>query len=174
MPTSPHSTVANATDEELGAASRRRLHAATRELVRRHAGPTYALCHRWLNQEEESLQACIEIFSKVFSDQQESIPFRLKLLQITTRHLESMEVPAVVAREPSRKPSLEDLLSYCLSALEPEHRLILLLRDLTDLSIEGISKALEIPEPSATSRLSRARTELALQVAKHSSPTDVV
>jgi DNA-directed RNA polymerase specialized sigma24 family protein len=168
------STVANATDEELAAASRRRMHAATRELVHRHAEPTYAICTRWLSDEPAASAACVEIFSKAFDVLDPEAPFRLTLLRIATRHLEAMDVPAVVEQTSAGKHSLENLLSRCLSALEPEHRLILLLRDLTGLSIEGISKVLEIPEATSLARLSRARTELARQVSRNSSPTDVV
>ena len=150
------------------------MHAATRELVHRHAEPTYAICTRWLADEHAASAACVEIFSKAFDALDPDAPFRLTLLRIATRHLEAMEVPAVVEQASTGTHSLETLLSQCLSALEPEHRLILLLRDLAGLSIEGISKVLEIPEATSLARLSRARTELARQVSRNSSSTDVV
>jgi len=150
------------------------MHAATRELVHRHAESTYAICSRWLSNDHAASTACVEIFSQAFDVLDPEAPFRLTLLRIATRHLESMAVPAVVEQTPTGKHSLETLLARCLSALEPEHRLILLLRDLNGLSIEGISKVLEIPDATSMARLSRARTELARQVSRNSSPSDVV
>jgi len=150
------------------------MHAATRELVHRHAEPTFAICSRWLSDNEAASAACVEIFSQAFNTLDPEQPFRLTLLRIATRYLEAMDVPARVDQNREGKNSLETLLSRCLSALEPEHRLILLLRDLSGLSIEGISKVLEIPEATSMARLSRARTELARQVSRNSTPADVV
>lgn len=172
---SPHSsTVANATDEELVAASGRRLHAATRELVRRHSPMVYALCFRWLGDEEKASNVCVEAFSHVFAEKNPTELFQVRLFRLLSVSLEDIHTPAFVIRSAPKQRSLGSLLTRCMAALEPEHRLILLLRDLCGLSTKTIAGVLEIPEPTAYSRLSRSRTELAREVARHASSVDVV
>ena len=172
---SPHSnTVANARDEELVAASGRHLHAATRELVNRHSPMVYALCFRWLSDEEQAIEVCVDAFAEVFAQKNPKDAFQVRLYRIISASLEKTHTPAVVIRTAPKQRSLGGLLSRCMAALEPEHRLILLLRDLCGLGIDTIAKVLEVPERTAYSRLSRSRTELAREVARHSSPVDVV
>ena len=156
------------------AASGRHLHAATRELVNRHSSIVYALCFRWLNNEEQAIEVCVDAFAEVFAEKNPAAPFQVRLFRIVSSTLEQTHTPAVVIRTAPKQRSLGNLLSRCMAALEPEHRLILLLRDLCGLGIDTIAEVLEVPERTAYSRLSRSRTELAREVARHSSPMDVV
>jgi DNA-directed RNA polymerase specialized sigma24 family protein len=172
---SPHfSTVANATDEELVAASGRHLHAATRELVARHSPMVYALCFRWLGDEELASGVCVDAFSQVFAEKHTTEIFQIRLYRFISLYLEGIHTPAFVVRSAPKQRSLGNLLTRCMAALEPEHRLILLLRDLCGLTTETIASVLEIPNPTAYSRLSRSRTELAREIARHATPADVL
>ena len=68
----------------------------------------------------------------------------------------------------------ERMLQSGLSALDEEHRQIILMRDLEDMSYEEIASILELPKGTVKSRLHRARAELARQLSFRMSATDVL
>lgn len=77
-----------------------------------------------------------------------------------------------LSREPMSHHGAEEerdehqkLLDQALSRLEPELRLIFLLRDVEELSYREIAEAINIPEGTVGSRLNRARRELQQQLA---------
>lgn len=65
------------------------------------------------------------------------------------------------------------LVSEALARLDDDHKQILLLRDVEDLSYEEIADVLEIPRGTVKSRIHRARAELASILARKVGPEDV-
>jgi RNA polymerase sigma-70 factor (ECF subfamily) len=72
----------------------------------------------------------------------------------------------MIVDPPSKEPSVLDLLEKrdvqgrvqdCIKALDPEHREVIVLRDLQDFSYEEISGMLQMREGTVKSRLFRAR-----------------
>jgi RNA polymerase sigma-70 factor, ECF subfamily len=66
------------------------------------------------------------------------------------------------------------LLQDALNQLDDDHRQIVLLRDVEDLSYEEISELLNIPRGTVKSRLHRARAELARRLNRHVGRADVL
>jgi RNA polymerase sigma-70 factor (ECF subfamily) len=65
------------------------------------------------------------------------------------------------------------LVSAALERLDEDHRQILILRDVEDLSYEEIADILELPRGTVKSRIHRARAELAAVLARRIGPEDV-
>lgn len=65
------------------------------------------------------------------------------------------------------------LVSAALERLDEDHRQILLLRDVEDLSYEEIADILELPRGTVKSRIHRARAELASVLGRQIGPEDV-
>jgi RNA polymerase sigma-70 factor (ECF subfamily) len=61
-----------------------------------------------------------------------------------------------------------------LATLSPEHRAVLVLHELCDLSVEEIASQLRVPRGTVKSRLSRGRTALAGLLTEPAEPTDAV
>ena len=79
---------------------------------------------------------------------------------------DAKEVPAEEANIESKAPPVElgvaaklDLTAM-LEALSPEHRAVIVLRELEGMSYEEMSRALDVPRGTVESRLHRAREEL--------------
>jgi RNA polymerase sigma-70 factor (ECF subfamily) len=72
------------------------------------------------------------------------------------------------------KSEAERALQSGLDALEEDHRQIILLRDLEDLSYDEISSLLNVAKGTVKSRLHRARTELARQLSLRMTAADVL
>jgi RNA polymerase sigma-70 factor, ECF subfamily len=66
------------------------------------------------------------------------------------------------------------LVGEALEALDDDHRQILILRDVEDLSYDEIADILELPRGTVKSRLHRARAELATLLARRVSGRDVL
>jgi RNA polymerase sigma-70 factor (ECF subfamily) len=58
------------------------------------------------------------------------------------------------------KKELQETVQKALSALSPEHRQVLLLREMEGLSYQEIAQALSLEEGTVKSRIARARTAL--------------
>jgi RNA polymerase sigma-70 factor (ECF subfamily) len=67
----------------------------------------------------------------------------------------------------------QDLLNRALSELDDDHRAVVLLRDLEDLTYEEIAELLDVPRGTVKSRLHRARVALAAQLAPRVGREDV-
>lgn len=65
------------------------------------------------------------------------------------------------------------LVGAALERLDEDHRQILLLRDVEDLSYEEIAEILELPRGTVKSRIHRARAELAAVLGRQIGPEDV-
>lgn len=68
----------------------------------------------------------------------------------------------------------EQLLDAALAALDEDHRQIILLRDVEDLTYEEIADILSLPKGTVKSRLHRARHELARRLGRRVSQADVL
>lgn len=66
------------------------------------------------------------------------------------------------------------LVAEALGALDEDHRQILLLRDVNDLSYEEIADILDLPRGTVKSRLHRARSELAAALSRRVRAQDVL
>ena len=75
--------------------------------------------------------------------------------------------------DPDRSPEelatrrgLNDMIQAAISELDEDHRVIVLLRDVEDMSYEEIGEILGLPEGTVKSRLHRARNELRTKLSK--------
>jgi RNA polymerase sigma-70 factor, ECF subfamily len=76
----------------------------------------------------------------------------------------------VVARRPDRAlegAQLEKLMQDAIGALDDEHRVLVVLRDVEDLSIEEICEITGLPDGTVKSRLHRARLVLRKKLQRH-------
>ena len=62
---------------------------------------------------------------------------------------------------------LEQIVQRAIGKLEEEHRLLLLLRDIEEMSYEEIMQVTGLPEGTVKSRLHRARQALKEEIARH-------
>lgn len=74
--------------------------------------------------------------------------------------------PALSPEELSVRRSQNEAIQAAIGALDDDHRIIVLLRDVEDLSYEEIAEALNLPEGTVKSRLHRARNELRERLSK--------
>jgi RNA polymerase sigma-70 factor, ECF subfamily len=79
-------------------------------------------------------------------------------------------ISAPMPREPDRAlegAQMEKLLREAIAKLDDEHRLVVILRDVEDLSIEEICAITNLPDGTVKSRLHRARKELRKKLQHH-------
>lgn len=81
---------------------------------------------------------------------------------------------AATAPSPSPRPDkqlegveLEQIMQRCIAQLEEEHRLVIVLRDVEDLSYEEICAITNLPTGTVKSRLHRARLALKKMMLEH-------
>jgi RNA polymerase sigma-70 factor (ECF subfamily) len=86
----------------------------------------------------------------------------------------SADGPALGAPRPSPRPDvqlegaeMEQVLQEAIAELEDEQRILVILRDVEDLSYEEICAITELPEGTVKSRLHRARLALRKKLLKH-------
>jgi len=169
-------------DRELAPRLARREGAALREAYERHGARVQRLCARLLACEAEAEDATQDVFLRLF-EKAASFDGRARfstwLHRIAVNHclhrLEKARLRRAAAladhdRElvARTEPPEETLartearldLRRLLARLSPEHRAILVLRELEELSYRDIAATLSIPEGTVMSRLARARAEL--------------
>ena len=91
-------------------------------------------------------------------------------LNETSEHVNGVAQPSLRAAQPDRAlegVQMEVLLQEAIADLEPEHREVVILRDVEDLSIEEICEITGLPDGTVKSRLHRARLVLRKRLARH-------
>lgn len=156
--------------------------AAFEQLVERHREIVFRVAARIVgpdDAEDISQDTFLRAFHRL-DQYRGTASFRTWLLQITQntalnalawarrRPAETAsEAPEMADRDPIRQPAMElerrerqQRLEFKLTALRPEYRSLLVLRDLEGLSYDQIAEVLEMPLGSVKGRLHRARGEL--------------
>ncbi|MEA2646197.1 MAG: polymerase sigma-70 factor, subfamily [Chloroflexota bacterium] len=151
-------------------------------LLERHQGACFGLALRILGDREDAMDAlqdsCVKAWRAIgdmhgdaFGSWMSSIVARTCVDRIRARRpsiaLEDDEGRVIPLPDPQPGPESVALsrdrvraIELSLSRLTPEHRAIVLMRDLSGLSYEEIALALELPIGTVRSRLARARTAL--------------
>ncbi|GBD36789.1 ECF RNA polymerase sigma factor SigW [bacterium HR36] len=156
------------------------------ELVRRYQDRLYNSVYRFLGNAEDARDVVQEAFLSAFRSLRRfrgSSQFFTWLYRIALNHavdwkrrksLRALpEAFAQTSRNEPQDPSLlanpdwhlqrleeDERLHQALAKLSHEHRLVLILRDIDELSYEQIAEVLDIPLGTVRSRLHRARLEL--------------
>ncbi len=153
-----------------------------REAYERHGERVQRLCRRLLGRAADAEDATQDVFLKLFERARsfdQRARFATWLHRLTVNHcLHRLERDRLrqAARLPEHDGALVDAgeapesacmrgeaeqrLEALLARLSSEHRAVLVLRELEQLSYREIAAALAIPEGTVMSRLARARTEL--------------
>jgi RNA polymerase sigma-70 factor (ECF subfamily) len=173
--------VRDLSDHECAAAAREGDHAAFSELVRRHQDAVYRFVLRMLGSREEALEVAQDAFLRAWQalpQWQPEAQFRTWLFRIASNAaLDALRRRRIVGFEPlaegfdaaSAEPDPEKRLELkqevgaleaSLARLSAEHREILLLREVENMSYEEIGAVLGLSEGTVKSRLARARTAL--------------
>src|ERR1700716_3329526 len=151
-------------------------------LLERHQSACFSLAVRILGDRDEAMDAlqdsCIKAWRAIgeqrggsFRSWMNSIVARTCLDRIRTRrpHLALVGKDAHVIPRPDPSPGPESsalsrervrAIERGLSLLSPEHRAVILMRDLSGMSYEEIAESLEVPVGTVRSRLARARSGL--------------
>ena len=72
------------------------------------------------------------------------------------------------------KAELRSLINEGLDSLSPDHRQILIMREISDMSCADIAAALSVEEGTVKSRISRARRNLAVFLSAHGTSCDLL
>ena len=172
---------------------RRQEMSALRQAYERHGARIHRLCLRLLGRPADAEDATQEVFLKLF-ERAASFAGRARfstwLHRLTVNHcLHRLErehlrdsstlLDGALETDPADSPiellsqsEARESLQQLLSRLTPEHRAVLVLREIEQLSYQEIAETLAIPVGTVMSRLARARTELVrLARARESRPT---
>lgn len=165
---------------------------AFERLVAEYERPIVRFLYRYLGNAEEAKETCQDVFVKIFrgiSNFQNNCSLRTWIYRITLntvlnekrrwyhrmkdRFLDLDGVAhtyAATEPDPELSLTLSDRsrsISIALKKLKPDHRAILVLRDLEGLSYEEIATALGVTLGTVKSRLARARQEMKNAVQDH-------
>jgi len=183
-------------DQALARRLARRDMGALREAYERHGERVQRLCLRLLGKRADAEDAAQEVFLKLF-ERARSFDGRARFatwlhrftVNLCLHRMERERLrlaralpdegelvdPADSPAEALGRTEAREALERLLLRLSPEHRAILVLRELEQLSYEEIAAALAIPEGTVMSRLSRAREQLVRLAAarpRGSAPTE--
>jgi RNA polymerase sigma-70 factor (ECF subfamily) len=170
---------------------------AFRELVEGHRDRVYNICYRMLGHKHEAEDVAQEVFITVFKTIETfrgDSKFSTWLYRVAVNHCKN-RIKYLARRhdrdrdeldETSNGPNgaiggpmpaapdralegvqMEALLQDAINALDDEQRIVVVLRDVEDLSIEEICKITELPDGTVKSRLHRARLVLRKKLQKH-------
>lgn len=168
-------------DGELAARARQGDRRAFATLVRRHQDRVFRFLRRMLDSRDDALDLTQDTFMKAYEalpGWQPQAQFGTRLLQIARnaaldqlrrrRLVEFVPVDEALALAdagPTPEQRLAtswrlDLLERALGRLPAEHREVLLLREIEDLSYAEIAAVLDVAEGTVKSRIARARAAL--------------
>jgi RNA polymerase sigma-70 factor (ECF subfamily) len=169
-------------DEELVGRCRDGDGGAFEVLLQRHQSALYALAVRMLGDREDAMDAlqdsCVKAWKAIdshrggaFKSWMSSIVARTCLDRIRARRpqLALEDEEGRVIPLPDTRPGPESrslgrersrIIEQGLAGLSPEHRAVILMRDLSSMSYEEIAESLEVPVGTVRSRLARARVSL--------------
>ena len=170
---------------------------AAEALVLRHIGRITGLARRMLNDAAEAEDVAQEVFITVFKTIEtfrEEAKFSTWLYRVAVNHCknrikylarrhdrdrdeldEGNEGAATAATDPPlprpdralEGAQLDRILQAAIATLDDEHRVLVVLRDVEDLSIEEICDITGLPDGTVKSRLHRARLALRKKITRH-------
>jgi RNA polymerase sigma-70 factor (ECF subfamily) len=169
-------------DQALARRLARREVGALREAYELHGERVQRLCLRLLGRRADAEDATQEVFLKLF-ERARSFDGRarfstwlhrltvnlclhrmererLRLARALPEDGRALVDPSASPLETLSRTEARETLERLLTRLSPEHRAVLVLRELEELSYQEIAAALAVPEGTVMSRLSRARGEL--------------
>ena len=153
-------------------------HAAFRALLDRHAGYLYGVAHALTGRNvadaedlvQEALVAAIDA-ARSFRGESNVRTWLVRILvnqsamsRRSKSRREQREEALAAGQRPAGPPTTSTDarldLSAMLETLSPEHRQVIVLRELNGLTYEEMAEALNVPRGTVESRLHRAREEL--------------
>ncbi|MFN2464711.1 MAG: RNA polymerase sigma factor [Candidatus Dormibacteria bacterium] len=160
---------------------------AFRLLLERHQGRLFGLAHRIAGNREDALDvlqdSCLKAWGAIgelrgsFRSWMSTIVTRTALDRVRSRRPASpLEDDEGLVLLPDAAPGPETtalsrqrvrMIEAALRRLSPDHRAIVLMRDLGDLSYEEIAEGLGVPLGTVRSRLARARLALQAELLRH-------
>ena len=169
---------------------------AFRELIEAHRDRVYNICYRMLGNRHESEDVAQEVFITVFKQIdtfREEAKFSTWLYRVAVNHCKNRikylarrfdkardeldeqgtngtPIGAPVPNAPDRAlegAQMEKLMQDAIAALEEDQRIVVVLRDVEDLSIEEICEITGLPDGTVKSRLHRARLVLRKKLQRH-------
>lgn len=186
-------------DRELVRRLRERDERAFRELVAEHRDRVYNLTYRMLGNRAEAEDVAQEVFISVFKTVdsfREEAKLSTWLYRVTVNHCKNRikylarrhdrsqdeldenagpvaaQGPAGPLPRPDRAvegAQMEKVLQEAINALDEDHRAVVILREVEDLSIEEICEITGLPDGTVKSRLHRARLALRKKITRHMS-----
>ena len=170
---------------------------AFRELVTEHRDRVYNLTYRMLGNRAEAEDVAQEVFITVFKtidSFREEAKFSTWLYRVAVNHCKNRikylsrrhdraqdeldeNASAVVSSGPAgpmprpdravEGAQMDKVLQDAIATLDEDHRLVIVLREIEDLSIEEICEITGLPDGTVKSRLHRARLALRKKIARH-------
>lgn len=170
---------------------------AFRELVSEHRDRVYNLTFRMLGNRAEAEDVAQEVFITVFKtidSFREEAKFSTWLYRVAVNHCKNRikylarrhdraqdeldeSAGAVVSSGPAgplprpdravEGAQMEKVLQEAIAALDEDHRVVVVLREVEDLSIEEICEITGLPDGTVKSRLHRARLALRKKITRH-------
>jgi RNA polymerase sigma-70 factor (ECF subfamily) len=176
------------TDWELVSRARSGDMAAFAELVRRYQVPVTQFCYRMIGSIQDAEEIAQESFVRVYRHLHRIRPqakfstflfgiarnLALNVLRDATRRgrglTESLETAPQVADEADRPDraarllEIEAMIARAMECLSPEHREILVLREINGMDYAAIARVVRCRKGTVKSRLARAREQLRVQL----------
>lgn len=170
---------------------------AFRELISEHRDRVYNLTYRMLGNRAEAEDVAQEVFITVFKtidSFREEAKFSTWLYRVAVNHCKNRikylsrrhdraqdeldeSAGAVVSSGPAgplprpdravEGAQMEKVLQEAIAALDEDHRVVVILREIEDLSIEEICEITGLPDGTVKSRLHRARLALRKKITRH-------
>jgi len=162
---------------------------AFEEIVSRYQKRIFSLCFRMCNNEQDTLDLSQEVFLRVYHNLRNfkgTSSFSTWIYRIASNicidHLRKAKKVKIVSLTPASedddtpsfdlpddtyspeerygKKEVAEAIERALTYLSPDHRRIIVLRDINQLSYEEIGDILELEPGTVKSRISRARNQL--------------